>query len=260
MAATTVDRNTPVDYVERQTRLPLAVGAVVPAGVMVGVAAATGLVPTAGSSNTAGLLIVGRSEHKADQTAGDTDVTVGRGVYGFAGSAALIAAGQTMVGRKVYVVDNQTVGLASDASAGVVAGTLEEIENGVFYVSLGLDDISPTAIASGQFGAPVIFTRDFADVATADFDTVVPEKFELLEVIVQKRGGAGAAGNTVQVKKAAAAVTDAIVTNIADQVAARQGTIDDVSSTFNAGDTLRITNTKAGGNAALHVTIIGAKR
>lgn len=95
------------------------------------------------------------------------------------------------------------------------------------------------------------------DGATGDIDLVLTDKFEVTGVEVQKREGAGAAGNSITVKSGATAISDAINTNIADKATARAAAIDDAASTIEIGGTLRITRTKAGGNAACFVMVRG---
>lgn len=99
-----------------------------------------------------------------------------------------------------------------------------------------------------------------ADAATNTTAIVLARAFEVTEVVVQKRGGAGAASNTIQVKKGSSAISDAIDTNIADKALARAATIDDAQSSLAAGDTLNVVSTKSGGNAACLVTIRGFLR
>ena len=71
---------------------------------------------------------------------------------------------------------------------------------------------------------------------------------------------AGAAGNTIQVKSGANAITNAIDTNIADAAVARVATIDDVYHEIAAAGTLRVTRTKSGGNAAVYLMISAIRR
>lgn len=104
----------------------------------------------------------------------------------------------------------------------------------------------------------ITYPFNFPDAATTSYDFIVQEAFELLDVVCQKRGAAGAA-NTVQVKKAATAITDAIAC-ATDTNVTRAGTIDDAQSTFAVGDTLRITVTRAAGNAACQVWVKGLRR
>lgn len=118
-------------------------------------------------------------------------------------------------------------------------------------------------VADGQTtpGTLVAFTRNIADAASADYDIVMAEKVEVLDVVVEKRGGAGGAADTVTVKNGATAITDAIDINDADKTISRPTTIDDAQATINAGGTLRISvNNGGAGNAAVHVTVLAVKR
>lgn len=108
-------------------------------------------------------------------------------------------------------------------------------------------------------GSLVGYTFSIADAADADYDRVIAEKFEVLYVIVQKRGGAGGASATVTVKNGTDAITDAIDINDADKVISLVGTIDDAFSTVAAAGTLRC-SVVDGGNSSILVTVIGVKR
>ena len=98
-----------------------------------------------------------------------------------------------------------------------------------------------------------------ADAATADYDITVADKFEVTDVIVQKRGGAGGAGGTVTVKNTADAITDAIDINDADKVLSRPTTIDDAFSTVAAGGILRCAVVD-GGDSSIFVEVRGVVR
>ncbi len=92
---------------------------------------------------------------------------------------------------------------------------------------------------------------------TADFDVIVAEKFEVIDVICRK-DVAGAA-NTITVKNGATAITDVIVFAV-DKVVTRAGTIDTAQNVIAAGGTLRVTATRAAGTVAGLVTVIGIVR
>jgi len=99
------------------------------------------------------------------------------------------------------------------------------------------------------------------DGATADINVTLTHKTEILDVIVQKRAGAGGASDTITIKNAGNAITDAIDINVADKTIKRPATIDDAQSTIAAGGTLRVTRTKASGaNVACLVTVVGVIR
>lgn len=108
-----------------------------------------------------------------------------------------------------------------------------------------------------QVKACLVMAYNFsiADAANADYDIVVADKVEVIDVTVQKRGGAGGAGGTVTVKNAADAITDAIDINDADKTLSRPTTIDDAFSTINAGGTLRVSVNDAA-NSAVMVTVL----
>jgi hypothetical protein len=132
MAATTVDRNTPTLWIERQIVLKLETTADIPAGAMVAVNAAGNAVNAA---DTAGLKVMGRAEHRATYAAGDREITVARGVFVYANNGNVV---QATVGSSVTVVDNQTVGLAADTTNDIIAGYCEEIRSdGVVVAMLG---------------------------------------------------------------------------------------------------------------------------
>jgi hypothetical protein len=114
--------------------------------------------------------------------------------------------------------------------------------------------------SSGEPQLPVAIIVPVPDAATGDVDVTVERAFEVTEVTVQKRGGAGAASNTITVKKSATAITDAIDMNVADKVVKVAATIDDAASTFAAGDTLRVSRAKSGGNAQCLVIVKGFLR
>lgn len=93
--------------------------------------------------------------------------------------------------------------------------------------------------------------------ATADFDVVLADKFEVLDVICRK-DGAGA-GNTITVKSGATAITDAIVF-ATDKAKTTAGTLDTASNVIAAGGTLRVTATRAAGTVVGLVCVIGIVR
>lgn len=133
MAATTNDRNTLAKYIERQVRLPLAAATDIPAGVMVATNA-SGLAVNA--SDTAGLIVWGRAEHRAKTTDGDTEVIVSRGAFWYANDGTIV---QADVGTLCTVLDNQTVSKAATTANDIGAGYIEEVDSalGVLVSMLG---------------------------------------------------------------------------------------------------------------------------
>lgn len=273
MAATTVDRDTPALLTWRQNTQLLANPSVVPAGVMAAVDS-TGKVPTGGSSDTAGLVVVGRSEHAASYAAGDRDLVTSRGVFAFVASVALAALGNAMRGRKVYVVNNQTVGLASDTVNMVVAGILEEVEGDNYYVALGLGEeysgsidggdlatlanaaVSPVELTLGAGGLIAIDIPDAAGDTTYVFKTAA--KIEIVAAWNIK-DGAGAA-NTIQVTDGAdAAITNAMAAAV-DKTSTYATTIDKAKRVLNAGATFKVVAHRAAGTMAAQLFIHAIKR
>lgn len=128
----------------------------------------------------------------------------------------------------------------------------------------------------GAFGPQPVVNKDYADrltvaagttkpgmvltipvpitgSATADFDTIVEDKCEVIDIICRK-DGAGA-GNTITVKNLATAISDAIV-YATDKAVTRAGTIDTASNVIAAGGTLRVTATRAAGTVVGLVDVI----
>jgi hypothetical protein len=106
-----------------------------------------------------------------------------------------------------------------------------------------------------------VYIVDILDGATADKDITVTHKFEVTRVEVIKKAGAGGASDTITVKNAGTAITDAMSINVADKTVVRPTTIDDAQTVISAGGTLRVTRTKASGaNVACRVLIYGVRR
>lgn len=122
MAATATDRNTPARYIERQFTLPLAAATTIPAGAMVAINAA-GLAVNA--SDTAGLTVMGRAEHRASTADGDTTIDIARGAFYWGNDGTIT---QAAVGQLATVLDNQTVSLAITTVNDIGAGYIEEVD------------------------------------------------------------------------------------------------------------------------------------
>lgn len=99
-------------------------------------------------------------------------------------------------------------------------------------------------------GIPVATTGSI----TADFDVIVAEKFEVVDVICRK--DAAGAANTITIKNGATAISDAIAYAV-DKAVTRAGTIDTASNVIAAGGTLRVTATRSAGTVAGLVTVLG---
>jgi hypothetical protein len=116
-------------------------------------------------------------------------------------------------------------------------------------------DLAISQVNAAPGAIPQVFVFSFADAATNDITTVMVDQVRVIDVTVVKTAGAGAAGNTVQVKNEGNAITDAIDTNDADQVISRAATINDAFHDIVVGGALRLTNTKVGGNSACIVNV-----
>src|SRR5512139_207525 len=92
--------------------------------------------------------------------------------------------------------------------------------------------------------------------ATGDIDIVVDGKFEVTDVTVGKIGNG--AGNTIQIKNGATAISDVIAAAV-DKAVTRAGTIDRTTNNnvVAAGGTLRCTATKSAGSMACEVEVHG---
>ena len=93
------------------------------------------------------------------------------------------------------------------------------------------------------------------DAATGDIDLVLATKFEVVDVVCQKRASAGA-GNTVTVKSGANAISDAIAC-VTDTAITRASTINDANATIAAGGPLRLSCTRAAGSRDSLVLVYG---
>lgn len=123
MAATTLDQNFPTRGPLRGMSVPLKTGQVIPRGVLVMVN-----VPSTGAANatdTANTVVLGISAHRADQTAGDTEILVHKLRVKLLNGGNITAA---HVGIAACVKDNQTVDLAANTTNAIVAGYIEQVD------------------------------------------------------------------------------------------------------------------------------------
>ncbi len=132
MAATTQDRNTPAKLIERQIVLDLSSGQDIPAGAIVCSNAAGEAV---NGSDSAGLIMEGRAQHRATYANGDRKITVARGVFCWGNDGTIAKAN---IGQLATIVDNQTVSLAATTANDIGGGYIEELApEGVFISVLG---------------------------------------------------------------------------------------------------------------------------
>jgi hypothetical protein len=117
-----------------------------------------------------------------------------------------------------------------------------------------IDRTQTVANSATSAGVLSSYTFLIPNAATADYDIVLADKFEVIDVIVRK--DAAGAGNTMQIKNLATAITDAIVA-ATDKAVTRAGTIDTAANVVLAGGTLRCTATRSAGSSAAQVTVLG---
>jgi hypothetical protein len=123
-------------------------------------------------------------------------------------------------------------------------------------------DPTGDGVTNNVQGQHVLLACILADGATATTTYVCDKKWEITNVRVQKRGGAGGASDTVQVQDSAgAAISDAISINIANKLVAVAASIDIAKAVVSAGGTFKIVKTKASAaNVACMVEVIGLLR
>ena len=107
-----------------------------------------------------------------------------------------------------------------------------------------------TQVATGLVNLNLAFPTG---AATATFVVTSVDALELVDVIVRK--SAAGAGNTVQVKNGANAVSDAIAAAV-DKTITRAGTIDPAFNTIVAGGAFTVVNTFAAGDVKANVTLV----
>lgn len=126
-----------------------------------------------------------------------------------------------------------------------------------------LEDLAEHLVVANNSTAPAIRTAylfTIPDAAGAvDYDIVVDVKFEVTDVTVGKIGAG--AGNTIQIKNGATAISDAIAAAV-DKAVTHAGTIDRTTNNnvIAAGGTLRCTATRAAGTMASEVEVHGYVR
>jgi len=228
---------------------------------------ATGyLVPAA---PTLGFTFAGIAQEKVDNSAGAAGALECKYLTGVSVkmvNSAVSAIAQAHMGKPAYVEDDQTI-RSAPGSSGVIAGVIERIDAdaGVWlFVSpeaapgaVAGEDIATTSETQTAAGVSVVYTFDIADAATADYDRIIDQKFEVFDVVCIK-DGAGAA-NTTQVKNGATAITNAMATAVDDTIT-RPSTIDRAQSAIAAGGTLRVAVVRSAGSGAVKVFVHGVKR
>jgi len=127
LSALTADRNTKRREAHKRV-FPVAAGAVIFAGAMVGINAAGFAVPV---TSVATLKGAGRAERRADNTGGANgaiSVEVSTGTFAFANSASADLLTQADCGNDVYGVDDQTVAKTSGSATRSVVGKVYDVD------------------------------------------------------------------------------------------------------------------------------------
>lgn len=118
-------------------------------------------------------------------------------------------------------------------------------------------DVAVVADANTQGGIPVLHRIAIAD-GSGDTDVVLAEKTRVIDAWAVKTAANGGAGDTVQVKNGANAITDALDLNVSDGVVVRAGSIDDAQHEIAATGTLKVTAANATDNTCI-VYVLGVK-
>ncbi len=108
------------------------------------------------------------------------------------------------------------------------------------------------ALTLANLALPTVLVLDVPDAATGNFDfTGLPYKCRVLMAQYSKQGGAGNAGNNSKLvnQTAGADITDAI-NSATDTAVVTPGQLSDAGWTLDAGATIRVATTRAGGNNA----------
>jgi hypothetical protein len=135
MTALTADRDTPEINRPRTRSLPVAADTKIYAGSLVVLSSGYAAPGTA----AAGLVAVGRAAETVDNkggAAGAASVTVERGVFRYANSAAGDAIAKADIGATVYIVDDQTVAKTSAANTRSTAGKVWDVDAAGVWVEI----------------------------------------------------------------------------------------------------------------------------
>lgn len=216
----------------------------------------------------------GTAANEAAEVVGFTPRAVGIGQpVTLFGAGARFSYGSSLSPGAVYYVGATAGRLDTAATTGDGAGTAYAVTdtdiivirtspvtlNNVGDASLAGTKVATVADANVIGGIPVIHRIDIPDAATGDVDVVLTHKTRVINAWAVKTGANGGAANTVQVKNGSNAITDAMSININDTLIVRAASIDDAQHEIAAAGTLKVTRTKAGGNAACIVYVQGLR-
>jgi len=221
--------------------------------------ATTGLPTVAKAANTANPALLVLKADIANNKSGEA--------YFEAEVTGLDTSGSSAVGALVYLSNTageftftaptaaaqavQVVGVVkAKAAAGAIyffpgRFALQKIIKSMIQVnSLDGAVVANVADSNTTGGIPVVYRIPVPDGVTGNVDVVVDHKIRVIDAWVVKTGGAGGAGDTIQVNNEAAAITNAMDINVADKKLVRAGEIDDAAHEIAAAGTLRVVRTK----------------
>ncbi len=193
-----------------------------------------------------------------------------KGVY------ELTVTGITAVGTPIYYTENvdPTLRLGVVATAlffgyaleakGAPAGLIDVYVGEASGIStLGAGSLAGTVLANVADanvigGIPVVHRINIAGGAAGNTDVLLTHKTRVIDAWCVHTGGAGEAGDTIQVFNGAAAVSDAMDWSGADTLVVRAANIDDAAHEVAAGGTLRVTTTDsdAGGDVGAGIVYV----
>lgn len=128
-------------------------------------------------------------------------------------------------------------------------------------VAAGGAAVEQGAIGAGNMLIPFEVALKIPDGATGDLDFNLPYKVRCTKARFVKITGAGAAGNSWQLKDGLGnAISGVVDGNIADKDVREAGTLDDAFWEIAFPGSIRITRTKAGGDASCIAIITGVRR
>ncbi|MBL9102157.1 MAG: hypothetical protein JNL82_14430 [Myxococcales bacterium] len=162
MTALSQSRRTP-RLEGRRYRFPVAADVLIYSGAMVAITTSGYAKPavTATSLRIIGIASLDPQEGYVDNTdgaAGDKNVVVYAGIYGFKNSAGGDEITAAELGQTVYAVDDQTVAKTSGGGTRSPAGAVRWIEDGLIYVDLGMPSI---------LDGDLVASNNLSDVANA---------------------------------------------------------------------------------------------
>ncbi len=176
--------------------------------------------------------------------------------YPFGIALEVVGAGLTAT-IKVLQIPNLLIALGAgtvgDVNLAAGAVSVTKIANAIL-TALKVATV-PDANTTG--GIPILFRINVAGGAAGNTDVVMDHKIRVLDAWAVHTGGAGEAGDTIQLLSVAGgAITDAMSWSGADTEIVRAGSINDANHEVAAGDSLRVTTTDSDAGADVGAGIV----